>query len=308
MLRKSAMVALVVTAALALPAWAQERERAMPLRSFDRFELESETVDGFWAEGGAFYQRTKQSGAPELALTDKLDAKATTAFARLAYGGSDKWETDLLIPYHFMDADFKSGDTTSDLANGNGIGDIQLSGKYVPVRGQVLDLGIGALLSLPSGDDEKGFGAGEFGGMPFVTGTIHLAIAELRTHVGAEFFTGSNRDGGGRSLAVFSQQASDRIVYGFDIIAPIGKYVALRNEFAGADYKDLKDSPKVMSYQPGIDVRIPIGDLDVVLRPTGAFGLTESAADWGVGGSIVVTSPTMRAPVGAAGPGGVTIE
>jgi hypothetical protein len=295
MLRKSAVVALMVTSALALPGWAQEqeKERTIPLRSFDRFELDSEAVNGLWAEAGTLLEK-KKDPAPG----GRIETDAKTAFARLAYGGNDSWEADLLVPYHFVDADLKAGGGESDFASGEGIGDVQLSGKYVPIRGKVMDLGIGGLLSLPSGDDKKGFGAGELGGMPFVTGTMHVAVAELRAHVGAEFFTGSSHGG----------QATDRIVYGFDLIAPLCKYASLRNEFSGTNFRDLPNSPKAVSYLPGLDIRVPIGGWDVLLRPTGLIGITSQAPDWGFGGSVVIASPTMRAPAGAAGPGGVVVE
>ena len=272
MLRKSAVVGMVVTA-LVLPAAAQETERTMPVRNFDRFELESETVNGLWAEAGAFLQRKTVQGSA------KRDIDVTTAFARLAYGGSNKWEGDLSIPYHLVDKDQISGGKTLNVGDYDGIGDIQLSGKYVPVRDPLFDFGVGALVSLPSGDDAKALGSGEFGGMPFITGSLHLAVAEVRGHFGAEFFTGSNQNG----------QATDSFVYGVSINAPLGKYLALRNEFAGTTLRDLPGTPKAVSYLPGLDIRIPIGSWDVLLRPTAIIGMTDLAPDWGVGGSIVVT-------------------
>jgi hypothetical protein len=276
MVRKSALATLALTAWLVVPALAQERERTMPTRAFDRFELESETVNGFWAETGGLYQWADEG-------------RATTAFARFALGGNnDKCEADLFVPY---------SDRKGDIGSENGLGDIRLSGKYIPIRGGVLDLGAGVEASLPSGDHTRGLGAGELGGLLFATGAIHLGIADLRGHVGPEFFSGSAHQG----------LASDRLVYGFGIHMPLGKYLALRNELSGVDVYDMKDGPKVVNYVPGLDLRIPVGNLDVLVRATGTMGVTTEAPAWGAGGSLVITSPTMRAPA-SPGTGGVVVE
>jgi hypothetical protein len=57
-----AMVSAMTLAWLAVPVRAQERERTVPTRAFDRFELESETGVGFWAEAGALYARASGQG------------------------------------------------------------------------------------------------------------------------------------------------------------------------------------------------------------------------------------------------------
>ena len=282
MTRESALSAMVSAVTLAVwlvvPAWAQERERTVPNRAFDRFELESETATGFWAEGGALYERQQNQ--------DSVSLHSTTAFARFAYGG-EKWEAGAFVPY----LDVEGNPNVSE----NGVGDIQLSGKYVPIRSDFLDLGGGAAVSLPSGDQSRGLGAGELGGIPFITGALHMAVADVRAHLGGEFFTGSSHHG----------TASDRLVYGFGIFLPFGQYVALRNEFSGVDVYDMEHGPKVVNYLPGLDFRLPIGNLDMLLRLTGAVGVSSEAPSWGAGGSLVITSPTLRAPMAK---GGVVIE
>jgi hypothetical protein len=269
---------MAMAAWLVVPAWAQERERTVPTRAFDRFELESETGTGFWAEAGALYERQQDQDAVKL--------HSTTGFARFAYGG-EKWEAGAFVPYLDVEGDPNVSE--------NGLGDILLAGKYVPIRSDLLDLGGGAAVSLPSGDQNRGLGAGEFGGIPFVTGALHMAVADVRAHLGGEFFTGSSHQG----------LASDRLVYGFGIFLPFGNYVSLRNEFSGVDVYDLKNAPKVVNYLPGLDFRLPIGNLDLLLRITGAVGVTSEAPSWGAGGSLVITSPTFRAPVAK---GGIVVE
>jgi hypothetical protein len=300
-----AIVALVVTGWLIAPARAEEKQRTAPVRAFDRFELESETVEGFWAEIGALVERTDTTDQNRIGAAGELESDETTAFARLAYGG-EKWEGNLFVPYVDRDADLTHGASRTDMSE-NGIGDVQLSGKYVFTRSDLLDFGVGGLASLPSGDDDERLGTGEFGGMPYITGALNMAIVDLRGHFGGLFFSGNNTKG----------VATNRVVYGGGIFAPVGKYVTLRNEFNGVTLYDEPDSPKAVSYVPGADLRIPIGGLDLLVRVTGVLGLSSGTAgrvsgslsrevpDWGIGGSLVLTSPTMRAPSGS---GGIAIE
>src|SRR6185295_1079149 len=103
-----------------------EKERTVPLRSFDRFELESETVDGFWAEVGGLYQESNLDNAAAHGTTGKYDAHGATTFARAAYGRDNKWEGNVFIPFYSIDADFKTAGMKDDLDDGSGIGDITL--------------------------------------------------------------------------------------------------------------------------------------------------------------------------------------
>ncbi len=288
MTRKSALSAMVSATALAVwlvvPAWGQQRERTVPTRAFDRFEFDSETSVGLWAEAGALYERQQDQDAVRL--------HSTTGFARFAYGG-EKWEAGAFVPY--LDVEGKSG-SGADTANvsENGVGDILLAGRYIPIRSDFLDLGGGAAVSLPSGDQDRGLGVGELGGIPFITAALHMGPADVRAHLGGEFFTGSSLQG-----------ASDRLVYGFGIFLPFCKYAALRNEFSAVDVYSVNNSPKIVNYLPGLDFRLPIGNLDMLLRITGAVGVSAEAPSWGAGGSLVITSPTLRAPMAK---GGVVVE
>jgi hypothetical protein len=278
--------AMAMAVWLVVPAWAQERERTVPTRAFDRFELESETGTGFWAEAGALYERQQDQDIALDHTSESLRLHSTTGFARFAYGG-EKWEAGAFVPY----LDVEGNPNVSE----NGLGDILLAGKYVPIRSDFLDLGGGAAVSLPSGDQNRGLGSGEFGGIPFLTGALHMGPADVRAHLGGEFFTGSSHHG----------LASDRLVYGFGIFLPFCKYAALRNEFSGVDAYDLKNHPTVVNYLPGLDFRLPIGNLDALLRITGSVGVSAEAPSWGAGGSLVITSPTFRAPMAK---GGIVVE
>lgn len=311
MVGRSALVAGAMMAGLIVPAAAQELERTMPTRAFSRFELDSETVTGFWAEAGALFERTERETTVAKVRGD-LDVDTITSFARVAYGDK-KWEADVVIPYHLLDESFSPRTGATSELQDDGIGDIQLTGKYIPLRGHLMDLGGGVRMSLPSGQEQgiglgdvggmpggedRGFGTGEFGAMPFLTGALHITVAEVRGHIGGLFFTGDNNKG----------LASDRLVYGFGVYVPMGKYISIRNEFSSAEFYDEPQNPKLSTYMPGVDIRVPIGDLDLLIRPTGLIGVSDLSPDWGVGGSLVITSPTTGPPSGAGGVGGVIVE
>jgi hypothetical protein len=280
-------------AALGQEAGAKQAEpaRTMPVRSFDRFEFDTAAVNGFWAEVGSVYDNTniKPADVPGL---DVKDLDRETSFARFAYGGNDKWEASLLVPYIHFDGKVNGSDTDH-----TGVGDIKLSGKYLPLHTKVFNAGVGAQLSLPSGNDNHGLGTGEFGALPFFTGAFNLALLEVRGHVGWEFLAGNHNN----------DQKADRLVYGFGIFMPLWDRIDLRNEFSGTQL-DRPGKPKIVNYLIGLDVRLPIGDYDILLRPTGLIGVTDRAPDWGIGGSIVFTSPTFKAAQTGTMIGGVMIE
>jgi hypothetical protein len=261
------LAAVVVVVPVLAEAEEENMERVTATRSFERFEFDTETVDGFWAEAGGQFSRDSDQNIDD-----------PQAFARLAYGQGKRWEAGLRLPYQWQDGPDGQG------IDANGLGDLQLSGKYIPLRGQILDVGGGAVLSLPSGRDKEGFGEGQVGGGPFLTGSVNLDMARFYAHIGSEFFAGSG-DG---------LQAENRMLYGFALMVPIGKQVVLRNEFTGVRYYNADGTPKVVNYRPGVDVRVPLGAIDVVLRPTGLVGITDRAPDWGFGGSLTITSPTLR--------------
>ena len=320
MTRKCALGAMVLVSWLVVPAWAQQLERTVPTRAFDRFEFDSETQVGFWAETGALYQRLQDEdvknpfGNKKGNQTADLALRSVTSFVRFAYGDK-KWEAGAYIPYLAIGGDLKGKDDNGNHGmlspNDNGVGDILLDGRYIPIRGPLLDLGAGGAVSLPSGDYTRPsvacsgatqpclpinrLGAGEFGGIPFITGALHMAVLDVRAHLGSEFFIGSSHNG----------LASDRLVYGLGLFMPLGKYVALRNEFSGIDVYDGPEEHKIVNYLPGLDFRLPIGNLDAMLRITGLLGVTAEAPVWGAGGSLVIGNATLRAPMAK---GGIVIE
>lgn len=261
-----------------------ELTRTVPARGLARFSFESETVQGIWAETGVLYSDTKSD-----ADGVKADFDGFQAFGRVSYG-QKKWEAGVFFPYYSdFSGDFDAGATSGDV-DAKGIGDVQAYGKFIPLQGQIIDAGGGFLVSFPTGDDGEApravpaasLGTGEFGFLPYFTAQLNLAAAQVRGHIGYEWFTGNNSD-----------KATDRLVYGFGIFIPLFDYVTIRNEFAGTEL-DTNDDPKIVSYLGGLDIRVPIGNFDLLLRPTGIAGISERSPDWGVGGSIALSSATYK--------------
>jgi hypothetical protein len=273
-------------------------ERTVSTRSFNRFEFDVKTQKGFWAEAGFLYSRTDFERS-EMTEID-VDLKTYEPFARFAYGG-EMWEANLLLPGISFDGNIQNNVTDPSPAlkrhvSDGGIGDIRLAGRFIPLRTALLDAGAGVDFSFPTGDEDTG-GAGEVGALPFFTAGINLGVAEATGHVGWRFFTGNNNSRG---------TATDQLVYGFGIFLPIYDYVVFRNEFSGVELD--RGDPKVVNYIAGLDIRVPVGRWDLLLRPTGLAGVTRRAPDFGVGFSIAFTSPSFRPAKGGSEYGDVIIE
>src|ERR1700687_639785 len=179
------------------------QERASTARSFDRFEFDTATARGVWAEVATALAHGERRG---------FSFDVITVEPRLVYGG-EMGELGLFIPYEHVEAETPSffgaftreengiGDirlygklialrtgleraelgrfTPSEVVEAetpsffgaftreeNGIGDIRLYGKLIPLRTDLVDAGLGLGVSLPTGNDDKGLGTGERGIVP----------------------------------------------------------------------------------------------------------------------------------------------
>jgi hypothetical protein len=329
---KLTLVACVLGTTVLAPAWTRAEEpaekRTVPIRSYSRFEFETETHRGYWGELGAFYESTDikcsncadpHGGVPNA----NVDTDTITAFARFAFGG-ERWEANLLVPYRSLDGKVsaaRTGEPPFRDLNEDGVGDVEVSGRFIPLKTSFLDAGAGVNFRLPTGDKDTGIPptvnpvsgatssldpgtpAEEFAALPFFTASLDLSIVDVRGHIGWQFFTGNNNDG----------VASDRLVYGFGVFLlareflPYGDYFSIRNEFTNVQF-DERDTPDVANYQVGVDIRIPIWKMDVLLRPTGQVPISRRAPDWGVGGSIAIAAPTYVATKKVQMVGGVVVE
>ncbi len=242
-------------------------------RSFASFITDAETSRGVWAEVGSLYFNDDAR---------HLDIDGAHTFLHVSFG-QKMWEAGLLLPYEYVKVD-------AGFANfeGDGVGDLSLWGKVVPVRTDMFTLGIGMSASFPSGD-QQAFTSDEYGFNPFLTAGFVAGPVHLGTSVGYSRFTDSER--------------SDAVTYNANILAPIGDMIVLRGELIGAHYADLHQneghgvtSSDIMafggvgddpvSFVPGLDIIFPVGDgAQFMLRPTGAVGISD-AADWQLGLSI----------------------
>ncbi len=94
----------------------------MPVRSFDRFEFDTQTARGLWVEVATGFSRTEL----DRQTVEGQTIEATTVEARLVYGG-EGFELGLFIPYHSLAVEtrFRSGGPVQVIPsapNGNGIG------------------------------------------------------------------------------------------------------------------------------------------------------------------------------------------
>jgi len=256
-------------------------EDAMPLRSFDRFELDTGTARGLWLEAGSLLIHNEMS-ASFFGVLEKDSVDVVTTAARIVYG-SEHLEGGVFIPYVSSEEEFSlnPGGTTSK-RTADGIGDIQLYGKAIPLRSQWVDGGVGVELSLPSGNENKGLGAGEVGVLPYATAALHLGPIDLRGHVGHRSFAGDSSSG------VLDSGPLESWVYGGGLQGAVSGNVALRAEFVGETVDSDRASGDAILFEPGIDLRLPLSGVEIWLRPTGAVGLTNAAPDWGVGGTVVL--------------------
>jgi len=236
-------------APVAAPAWQPEPAPA-EMHRFQGFATDAATARGLWAEIGSMYLQESDFG---------LDADAVSTFARLAYGQAG-WEVGAELPYGYVDVD--------GLGSDDGLGDLRLWGKVLPVRTDVFTLGGGLVTSFPTGSG--GFTTDEYGFLPFLTAALAAGPASLRASVGYDVYTGTD---------VF-----DSVDYNVAALVPVGDRIVLRGEFVGKHFTDIGADP--VSFVPGLDIRVPLGSGELLVRPTGAVGLTDEAADWGVGLSL----------------------
>lgn len=242
-------------------ASAQDGTSTTPMRSFDRFEFDAATVDGMWSELAVAYGSTDTSG---------LQIDQVTTDVRFAYG-TQLYEVGLTLPYIDLDAEYGPFDLHSD-----GIGDLSIYSKAVPLRSERADLGVGMVVSFPTGDEDELLGAGETGFAPFLSGNVRLDVVDLRAHYSYRAYTESG-----------SESPPQAHLFGFGGFARLNAMFGFRTEILGEKFTGIRAEDQWV-IEPGVDVTVPIGTATLVLRPTALFGLTEGATDWGLGGSVVL--------------------
>lgn len=279
----------VLTAVMVAGVLHAEEPRPM-LRNFDRFEFDTGTARGFWLEVQTFYD-TKSGmraldtpsfrnrvnppppGSPFGTLPRTVDVDTLRVESRLV-GGGENFEAGVIIPYVFVD----DHGTAHDQSN---VGDVRVYLKAIPIRTQWVDAGLGYDISSESGDHSEGFGYGAVGHLPFVTGTGHLGPVDLNVHFGHRFVNTHRSDPG------------ESWVYGAAAHYPILANLSARVEFVGQSFRQGTNFD-ALAIEPGVDYTVPLGPIELMLRPTVAVGLNEDTSEWGAGGSIVLRYAQAR--------------
>lgn len=241
---------------LAMPALGQDSSSL--LRSFERFEFDSENARGLWTELAGMY-------------AEDGDINVTTLEARVAYG-ERYGELGLILPYINVDDD--TGSAVPH--NPQSVSDLRLYAKGTPLQTALLDIGGGFELTVPTGRESRGLGAGEVGYLPYLNTSLHLNVVDVRAHFGYHWYSGD-------------PTWDEELVYGGGFFIPLGHSAAARLEFVGTTPNERGADSDEVSFEPGLDFRFPLqSDLTFIFRPTGLIGMTSSAPDWGIGTSFVL--------------------
>lgn len=259
--------AAMISACLSLSAAVAMAESGP--RSSERFEVDAVTSDGFWVEIASHYREADVAG---------LDVSQLASTARLAYG-SEIFEVGFTVPYLHLDIEEKGSGSSFET---DGFGDISVYGKAVPIDQDFGRFGVGFLLTITTGDEEKALGVGEPSYFPFVTGAVDVGPAELRAHYGYRSYSGS-----GLTVPPSSHQ------FGFGGYAWLTPNIGVRTEVVAEKPTGARIDSQ-WGIVPGLDFRIPLGSADLLLRPSAFAGLTNETWDWGVGGSIALAAASTN--------------
>ncbi|HYD48068.1 MAG TPA: hypothetical protein VEB21_06970 [Terriglobales bacterium] len=253
-------------------------------RSVERFAQDAEVVDGAWLEGIGGYV---SGGTVASTAVDPITDSDTTRIAdvddigiaavRLAAG----WkflEMGLTVPVYWIEGSDVAVEGADDIRGEKekGIGDAAFYAKVVPIQTSFFNLGGGVLLSAPTGDSDKGLGAGELGFQPFVTASLQHQWFQLRGHAGYHTYRDTN------------DVAAEGPLYGVGLFFTPNYYLGVRAELIGERY-DRPGPSAPWRFEPGIDIRFLFPEVDMILRPTGMIGLNKAAPDWGILTSLVFT-------------------
>lgn len=155
--------------------------------------------------------------------------------------------------------------------NDQGIGDVQLYGKFKRPVATNCSVAAGMELSLPTGADDltevdpRRFGSGETGVTPFVSTRYQAGRVAFGVNTGYQISSGS---------------VDDVFHYGTELIWRLLPTTTFRAEIAGRVFKTSNLQYDDLVLLPGADVALTDS---VAVRPTGMVGLTREATDWGIG-------------------------
>lgn len=241
-----------------------EPEPEPVMRKFEGFLTDAETTRGIWAELSSVY------GA-EYHPSNVGDVEGVNTVAHLSYG-QEMFEVGAMIPYLYV-----SQETLGPNRDDNDFGDLRLWAKVVPLRKDNFTLGGGLITTFPTGN--SGMGTAEYGFEPFLTFGVLAGPASIRGSIGYNVFT---------SHPNLGDDVYDRTDANLGVLVPCGDRVVVRAELVHNHFVDSDADP--VSIIPGADISFPIGEMELLLRPTLGIGLTE-APDWQAGLGIALLVP-----------------
>jgi hypothetical protein len=242
------------------PVVEEETMERRVVREFAGFMTDGETSNGLWAEIGSVY------GAEYDVPGGDVDAVRT--YAHISYG-QERFEVGVLVPYLYVDQE--------NFGDDNGFGDLSVWGKFMFVRTEKLSVGAGLVAEFPTGKDA--FSYDEYGFEPFLTAGFWAGPAALRAMVGYHVTTEPNE-------LFVADDAFDYVDVNGGVLYPIGENVVVRAEVIYQHWTDSKIDP--VSLVPGADIIFPMGDMELLLRPTVGVGFNDEAPDWQAGLGIAV--------------------
>lgn len=192
-----------------------------------------------------------------------------------SYGLGKNSEIGFILPGLFQSLKMENTATgqTAPTLNAENVGDLQLYGKFKHTVAEHCVVGGGVELTMPNGPRNSGLSRGEFGATPALSTRYERGRWALGINAAYEIYTGD---------------AVDVFDYGVEGIVRVTDTWAFRTELAGQVFKDSGHQFDALQLLPGIDFNL---SENMVVRPTGMVGLTNSALDWGIGAGLAFTFP-----------------
>lgn len=127
---------------------------------------------------------TQGAGEGQMEITgeradDDEDGETTDSSVVLSYGLTDNLDVILTVPHTRIETGFEGKTSSTD-----GLGDVGLDVKWRFFEAGVLSFAIKSGLTLPTGDEQLGLGAGKTGYSTFLVSTVSQAPWAFHLHLG----------------------------------------------------------------------------------------------------------------------------
>ncbi len=117
----------------------------------------------------------------EAAYEKATDEREFELAAELSIGVTDRMQVVAEVPFEFVDPD--------DDSRRSGLGDISMGFQYNLVQGPDFSFGVRSGFVIPSGDEDKDLGGGQFVWEPNLLGALRVGQGEIYAAVGGEVHT-----------------------------------------------------------------------------------------------------------------------